>query len=71
MGQIAMSRLRLACFAVLLLMTSPLAAAGQTVGAAPQAGIGLTADHKRTIYSEVGGDKVQQVPDANAVAIGR
>ena len=43
----------------------------QTTGVAPTGpGIGLTAEHKRTIYREVGGEKPQAVPDTNAVAIG-
>jgi hypothetical protein len=65
----AMPRLRLAGFAVLLTLASPTAALAQTVGSAP--GIGLTPDHKRVIYSEVSGDKVQHVPDASALSIGR
>jgi hypothetical protein len=43
----------------------------QTNGsAAPGPGIGLTADHKRTIYREVGGEPARPIPEGSTVAIG-
>ncbi len=43
----------------------------QTNGAAtPAPGIGLTADHKRTIYSEVGQEPARPIPEGSAVSIG-
>ena len=38
--------------------------------AAPAPGIGLTADHKRTIYSEVGQEPARPIPEGSPVAIG-
>jgi hypothetical protein len=43
----------------------------QTTGnGAPALGIGLTADHKRTIYREVGDEPARTIPEGSAVAIG-
>lgn len=43
----------------------------QTNGAAaPAPGIGLTADHKRTIYSEVGQEPARPIPEGSSIAIG-
>jgi hypothetical protein len=43
----------------------------QTNGAAaPAPGIGLTSDHKRTIYSEVGQVAARPIPEGSAVSIG-
>jgi hypothetical protein len=43
----------------------------QTTGAgAPGHGIGLTADHKRTIYREVGQERARGIPEGSPVAIG-
>ena len=33
-------------------------------------GIGLTADHKRTIYHELGPEAVRRIPEGSRVAIG-
>ena len=43
----------------------------QTNGsAAPAPGIGLTAEHKRTIYSEVGREPARPIPEGSPIAIG-
>lgn len=43
----------------------------QTTGTgAPGSGIGLTADHKRTIYREVGNEPARTIPEGSLVAIG-
>ncbi len=41
-----------------------------TGSGAPAPGIGLTSDHKRTIYREVGNEPARAVPDGSQVAIG-
>ena len=47
-------------------------ALAQTTGVAPGGpGIGLTPDHKRTIYREIGGQQPQRVPDGVSVEIGK
>lgn len=62
---------RTACTAAVFSAFFIFPAVGQTTGAAaPGAGIGLTADHKRTIYREIGGEKTQRVPEGSAVVIG-
>jgi hypothetical protein len=43
----------------------------QTNGAAtPAPGIGLTPDHKRTIYSEVGQEPARPIPEGSPISIG-
>ncbi len=43
----------------------------QTNGAAsPAPGIGLTADHKRTIYSEVAQEPARPIPEGSSIVIG-
>lgn len=63
---------RLVCTALVfstLFLASP--GEAQTPGLASTGpGIGLTPDHKRTIYREIGGEKPQRVPDGSAVGIG-
>ena len=68
---------RLACATSVLLtaFATPISAQnvpGQNLpGLSPAApGIGLTAEHKRTIYQEVGGEKVQKIPEGSTVHIG-
>jgi hypothetical protein len=57
-----------AALALAPIATSSLA---QTNGAAaPAPGIGLTADHKRTIFSEVGQEPARPIPEGSPVAIG-
>ncbi len=56
----------------LLSATLVLPALAQTTGVAPGGpGIGLTPDHKRTIYREIGGQQPQRVPDGVSVEIGK
>jgi hypothetical protein len=65
------SYVRIAAIAGLLLAApvSPLLA--QTTGLAPTApGIGLTPDHKRTIYRELGHETTRRIPEGSRVAIG-
>ncbi len=57
-----------AAFITLIFLTAPLQA--QTTISPTGPGIGLTADHKRTIYREIGGEKPQPVPEGSAVGIG-
>jgi hypothetical protein len=55
----------------LLAVPSLTPSAAQTSGAAaPEPGIGLTADHKRTIYREIGHEQARRVPEGSPVAIG-
>lgn len=63
---------RVAWFAVALMAVSPLmpSVAQNTGAAAPEPGIGLTADHKRTIYREIGQEQARRIPDGSPVAIG-
>jgi hypothetical protein len=43
----------------------------QTTGnGAPASGIGLAADHKRTIYRQVGDEPARAIPEGSTVAIG-
>ncbi len=62
--------------AVVILTALVLAQAGatsqaQTSGTAvPAPGIGLTADHKRTIYREVGQQPARPIPEGSPIAIG-
>jgi len=43
----------------------------QTSGSgAPAAGIGLTPDHKRTIYREIGKEPARTIPEGSQVTIG-
>lgn len=49
----------------------PGASLAQTGSAAPSGpGIGLTADHKRTIYREIGQEQARRIPDGSVVEIG-
>jgi hypothetical protein len=65
-----------AAAAVLGMISAPLPSIAQTGGNAPAApgapapGIGLTPDHKRTIYSEVGQEPPRPIPEGSPVAIG-
>ncbi len=55
------------------LALAPIAAPSmaQTHGAAaPAPGIGLTAEHRRTIYSEVGQEPARPIPEGSAITIG-
>jgi hypothetical protein len=63
---------RVVWLAAALVAGSPLVPSiAQTTGAAPPVpGIGLTADHKRTIYREIGQEQARRVPDGSPVAIG-
>ncbi len=58
--------LRVVCtFMVLAFAATP--ALAQTTGVgAPAQGIGLTADHKRTIYPEVRDEPAREVPNGSA-----
>ena len=58
--------------AVLALSQADLPAMAQAPGVAtpPAPGIGLTPDHKRTIYSEVGKEPARPIPEGSPVAIG-
>jgi hypothetical protein len=55
--------------AVLALSQAGLPAMAQAPGVAAP-GIGLTPDHKRTIYSEVGKEPARPIPEGSPVAIG-
>jgi len=60
----------LACAALIsLILLTPVQAQNSINPTGP--GIGLTPDHKRTIYSQIGGEKPQPVPEGSAVEIGR
>jgi hypothetical protein len=62
---------RVVWLAIALMAVTPFAPSmAQTTGTAPEPGIGLTADHKRTIYQEVGQEQARRVPDGSRVAIG-
>jgi len=51
--------------------TDPHAVAAQANGVATSApGIGLTAEHKRTIYREIGQEPPRPIPEGSPVAIG-
>lgn len=69
-----MCRVWLAVTTVLIALVTASAAmpaCAQTTGAAPPApGIGLTADHKRTIYREIGSEPARPVPQGSTIAIG-
>jgi hypothetical protein len=57
--------------AVIWLAHSSAAVLAQTSGiGAPAPGIGLTADHKRTIYREIAGEPARTIPDGSEIAIG-
>ena len=60
----------LACAALIsLILLTPVQAQNSINPTGP--GISLTPDHKRTIYSQIGGEKPQPVPEGSAVEIGR
>ena len=63
---------RVVWLAIALMAAMPFTSSvAQTTGAAaPEPGIGLTADHKRTIYREIGQEQARRVPDGSPVAIG-
>ena len=48
----------------------PAMAQAPSVTTPPAPGIGLTPDHKRTIYSEVGKEPARPIPEGSPVAIG-
>lgn len=52
------------------LSSEPLPAQTTNSIAPTQPGIGLTADHKRTIYREIGHEQSRRLPDGSQVAIG-
>lgn len=59
-----------AVLTAIALAASAASSYAQTTGAAAPPGIGLTADHKRTIYREIGHEPARPVPDGSPVAIG-
>ena len=60
----------LVCAAILLALIAVPAFAQTTGNAAPSPGIGLTADHKRAIYGEIGNEPPRRLPDGSQIAIG-
>jgi hypothetical protein len=63
---------RLACAAFFISSTLASAAQAQTTGGSPAGpGIGLTQDHKRTIYREIGSQPPQPLPDGTSMEIGK
>jgi hypothetical protein len=61
------------CSVLLLVawLALPVASPAQTTGnGRPGAGIGLTEDHKRTIYREIANEPARPIPEGSAVAIG-
>lgn len=63
---------RPACAALILSSATLFSAHAQTTGISPTGpGIGLTQDHKRTIYREIGSQQPQRVPDGAAMEIGK
>jgi hypothetical protein len=57
--------------AVLVCVQAVAPASAQTTGnGAPSPGIGLTADHKRAIYGEIGNEPPRRLPEGSDVAIG-
>ncbi|MGD9920242.1 MAG: DUF1236 domain-containing protein [Pseudorhodoplanes sp.] len=64
-----MPEFRLTGFALLLLAAAP--ALAQTGGLPPTGpGIGLTPDHKRTIYREISEEPIRPLAESEQVAIG-
>lgn len=64
-------RIRCVMMVIMWLMQPVASSLAQTTGnGAPASGIGLTADHKRTIYREVGNEPARTIPEGSAVAIG-
>ncbi|RKE67730.1 hypothetical protein DFP91_5500 [Pseudorhodoplanes sinuspersici] len=63
---------RLVCAAVIFSMILGLPVHAQTTAVSPTGpGLGLTQDHKRTIYREIGSQQPQRVPDGTAMEIGK
>ena len=63
---------RMACAAFIVSTTLALPAHAQTTGVSPTGpGIGLTQDHKRTIYREIGSQSPQRVPEGAPMEIGK
>jgi hypothetical protein len=54
----------------LALIVIPAAAQTTGVSSPPAPGIGLTADHKRTIYREIEHETIRRIPEGSRVAIG-
>ena len=57
-----------AALALAPIATASLAQTNGTATSGP--GIGLTADHKRTIYSEVGQERARPIPEGSPIEIG-
>ena len=55
---------------VLLVAAPAIAQTGLTGTEPPPPGIGLTSDHKRKIYQEIGAHKVQKAPESRELPIG-
>lgn len=68
-----MAHQRIGWAATIFAAVLSVSAMAQTAGSAlPPPGIGLTVDHKRTIYREIGGEeKVQRMADEKPPAIGQ
>lgn len=63
---------RSACAAFIFLTALTMPVLAQTTGASSTGpGIGLTPDHKRTIYREIGEQRAQPVPEGTSVEIGK
>jgi hypothetical protein len=60
----------LVCAAIVFAQVAVPASAQTTGNAAPSPGIGLTADHKRAIYGEIGNETPRRLPEGSEVAIG-
>ncbi len=58
------------CAALLFIAAAPAASAQTTGTSGPAPGIGLTADHKRAIYGEIGNEPTRKLPEGSNVAIG-
>jgi hypothetical protein len=56
--------------AIVLMQPAAWSLAQTTGTGTPASGIGLTADHKRTIYREVGNESARAIPEGSPVAIG-
>ncbi|MGV3634641.1 MAG: DUF1236 domain-containing protein [Pseudorhodoplanes sp.] len=68
---IAMRHYRCVVLAAIILTLPVASVLAQTGGAgAPEPGIGLTADHKRTIYREIQNEPSRTIPDGSEIAIG-
>lgn len=65
-------RVRIVAAVATALIVTAMPALAQTTGVSspPAQGIGLTAEHKRTIYREIEHEAIRRIPEGSPVAIG-